>query len=1042
MSAEPVWQRALDRYADTVYRLALLRDARSKHALAATVRAFTGVDWAHVEVDERLEGRIVAQLPPVPRSLRPASLPALPAAFRALEPDLRLALGLRLVRGYDSASIAAVLGRPVEDIGRALVAALATLAGDDAPLPAACVQSRRLRLDEPAADKLHLRGCERCRVAVVAVAETEKQLASAMIDATRAVTLPWNSVEQIALRLRGAKREPDVAWRRPAFLTGAVVVLVALLVGVIVSPRRADPASNAATVVPRELVQRALEQLRAPPTGDGVLHRRYVLDLWQSEPARTAEVWLDPSRPGRHLLQIARGTSVTEWQSGDGQRSLRYWTDDASVCAGPFPPASLGLDTIHSWQLDAAEQTQAEAERWQHGPLAAGQRFLEQGLKASTLRSLGVTRAGDVSIATLSAEGTGIEGTLLLKIDAHTAALLEVRQLVADNGSTRAHTPWRLELDERVSSGDAAQRGLFSEPHIAGKPAELRHAGPMLDRACPPLREDFAGSLIEAVGREWPEVPGFPIPPAGTRRVMLIRSQGGERRVGEPDAPDTPALVYDSGARRLVLAPSYDVGRSSAGEVATGSWRVVAQPLLPGMWQGRASLVAESRPGLQIAFVAEGWSREEVRALIRGVRPLQLADVQAQRTLLYDPNPPPQEVIDLVTSAAQQLRPAPGRVQHSVVTSEQRGDPRRVELRDPYHAPPPAGETETWLQVGQDGTVSRFKSESRTSAGEPAAVRWLTDDFVATYEPRTNTLGRVPRHLLLTPAFLPFDDPLAGVFRRRQYHVERDGGRVILRATLPISQTELRWALDEQRRDPVRGAFPSPWLLDLNPRTVTFSTTFDAQSRRWLATEAQVSDGERVTVVQSTKARMVETLQTVPDSTWSVVPPADALVVDANERQYAMFNPQWVTKLEQALAAAPVPLWGWTTPGAVFRGATIPADDRGLALPYGRVESAIAGGYAVQLEYRLPEGVEARLLEGSPTAMRRLLRSRPSEWMSSRQQSATVAGATRVVWLLDGPVAQRGAIFEIDGTMIVAAVGGEISDDAVLALIGRLEPLK
>ena len=99
MTMEPVWERALRRYADTVYRLALVRDPRPTHAAQATAAACTSPDWGTVPLDERLEGRLLAALPPLRRQSRRPSLPPVPAAFWRLPPATRLALGLRMTRG-------------------------------------------------------------------------------------------------------------------------------------------------------------------------------------------------------------------------------------------------------------------------------------------------------------------------------------------------------------------------------------------------------------------------------------------------------------------------------------------------------------------------------------------------------------------------------------------------------------------------------------------------------------------------------------------------------------------------------------------------------------------------------------------------------------------------------------------------------------------------------------------------------------------------------------------------------------------------------
>ncbi|HZB95187.1 MAG TPA: hypothetical protein VE268_04430, partial [Herpetosiphonaceae bacterium] len=62
MADQPAWQRALTRYGDTVYRLALLRDPRPAIAAQAAAAAFIALDWQTITPDERLESRLLQAL--------------------------------------------------------------------------------------------------------------------------------------------------------------------------------------------------------------------------------------------------------------------------------------------------------------------------------------------------------------------------------------------------------------------------------------------------------------------------------------------------------------------------------------------------------------------------------------------------------------------------------------------------------------------------------------------------------------------------------------------------------------------------------------------------------------------------------------------------------------------------------------------------------------------------------------------------------------------------------------------------------------------
>lgn len=127
------FERALHRYVDRIYRLALVRELHPRRAAQATIKAYMSLDWSSLASDDRLEERLIAALPPVKRHvmlprLHRTSPGNLPAAFWKLAADVRLALALRWTRGYDAAAIAEMLGRSPDEMHRVLETALNELA--------------------------------------------------------------------------------------------------------------------------------------------------------------------------------------------------------------------------------------------------------------------------------------------------------------------------------------------------------------------------------------------------------------------------------------------------------------------------------------------------------------------------------------------------------------------------------------------------------------------------------------------------------------------------------------------------------------------------------------------------------------------------------------------------------------------------------------------------------------------------------------------------------------------------------------------------
>ncbi len=101
-----MFERALHRYADRIYGLALIREPQPRYAARATVKAFTSLEWHALDADEHIEERLIAALPPVKSRRLGAQLRRgyrghrSCDAFGSFGSDVRLALALRWSRGY------------------------------------------------------------------------------------------------------------------------------------------------------------------------------------------------------------------------------------------------------------------------------------------------------------------------------------------------------------------------------------------------------------------------------------------------------------------------------------------------------------------------------------------------------------------------------------------------------------------------------------------------------------------------------------------------------------------------------------------------------------------------------------------------------------------------------------------------------------------------------------------------------------------------------------------------------------------------------
>ena len=653
MPSEPIWERALSRYADMLYRLALLREPSPRRAATAVERAFTTLDWNGLELDGTLEGRLVAQLPPPRRLFRP-TLPPLPATFWRLPAAARLGLGLRLVRGYSTSAIATALNRPTDDVRILLLRAICSLAVEDCDaLPEACHATHSARLDEPAAHRQHVLGCSRCQDLAPRLERAEQALAEAMARSTAGAALPSSTLHAIRARLgRGADGPARRFWRRPALLQVVLVVAVLLSVAVMVAPRGRAVSTGQASSSARAMVEQALARYGMPPEGDKILHRRYRFDLGEKDGVLLGEMWVDLAQPARHRMQLMEGEDVREVQVGDGERRLRYFSSFPPHCERDWAEVPLPRG-LHDWTVDAAQQNRMRHARWQYewtidaaaqagmrdarwqfGAWAAGRHFLQQAGAADEVRSLGSATNDQGSVLTLAAEGQAISGTLLLKLDTETGELREVREMSDEGGLTRSHTSWQLLDEEQMAPEEAKRRGIFFDVQDRVTKRQL----PILDPAClrfgveqalgiepvvsPARALDLALNRVGAVA--------FGTVPAGTSRAFMVEGPRGGWTV-----------VYYGDRWRVALTSAYaDSFRRDPQAIPAGDWNVVVEQTSPGRLEGQAFQRAGGQRPQDVFFVAEGVRRDELLRLLGTVAEFRPEDLRSQQQIFFDPDHP------------------------------------------------------------------------------------------------------------------------------------------------------------------------------------------------------------------------------------------------------------------------------------------------------------------------------------------------------------------------------------------------------------------
>lgn len=1050
MSTEPTWGRALSRYGDRIYRLALVRDPDPERAVAATTAAFRAIDWSTTTLDEQLETRLFAAMPPAKRDLRwslrrhrPSSLlPGLPAAFWALPAPTRLGLALRLTRGYSTEAIATALAQPLDEVRSRLLVAIGLLAGDPpAELAEACRRCRLARLDDPAAERRHVIECAACQGSIPRWEQSEEKLALALAQATGALRLPRASVEALAdeLSLGPPAAHAGRRWRRPELLQATLVLVVVFAIMALILPQRNATQGARAPTTARGLLEASLGRYGAPPEGEGVVHRRYRFALDTPQGDYLAETWTDAAQPARHRMQLSTGKQLMEWQTGDGERKLRYAARTNQFCGAQYDSEMLALGKVNSWDSDSAQQAAQRAARWSFGPWALGRRYLEQALAADTVRSLGVVADDEGTVITLAADGRAISGTLLLTLDGATGDLREVRAVADDNGQTRARTAWQLLDEQRIALPEARKAAIFTGSPWTSEFRELKREQPILDPACPLLRDENLLDPATSVAMAYPPLYGLATLPAGTSHMFVA----GYRQSGSLNPYMSPfaSLVYVGPGKRLVIQAGALPAFKLPEEGMAGEWVVRIRNTSAGGWEGEAgSLVDAGRQDWRaFAFSAEGWARDELETALARVRVLSLADALAEE-LPFGPGSVPPAVGKLVLATGL-LDSRADRAFHAVVEYQMRADPDRAPLSDPYHARSLSGTTDILTAYGPNGEREKFRWDFRPSDAAQNYVQWGDGDGQQIYFPDLGVFENFPN--MFNDPLRRVDYALRNVFRYRIYERSEEGGEhVTLSTTLPLTETHYAEDFLSQVQQQRSTNQNTPWMADLKPETITFRLRFDRASGQLRTTETWANVDQRAVLLERLTLHSFEEVEYGVGNDWDFQAPPGTPAIDVNFSGAAAPTTRTITNRADLLAAAPTGLWGWNDDAIRFVEAEAPYRNFAPTYYYQTLHDAVRTGAAAEITWDHPTLLHFTTIQGQMAYMRLVLQQTPAEWTESRAIRLTIAGKSREAWVMRGDNGQRWVIMELGETLIVAQYQGQEPEHELLAALQDLEPLR
>lgn len=768
LSTSDDFERALWRSGDDLYHLALLLSPDEQRAGRALVSAIHQVALAGAVPDEpTLIGALVASLP-AERGLE--LLPILAAKIRrpswtrttsdhrdqapllraiaALPRRARLALGLSLLRPFDPAQAAAMLGGDElavrEQIRDALVALAPYALPDTSPelfevdgAPEACRPTRAAlalgatALQESGSARAHLALCAECRATEQAWGKLTTAVEAGLRGAMRPLHVPpaLNAQLHAAAQPNQAQAQGmlDQPWKRIALVALPVLAAIAFLVLPRGAPAPAPSTGGSGEAAPpaadlQQLVRRAQAQLYRPQpnpagaAGGTTWHTQYSLQ-WNFPDGSSAEltgnIWIDPPG-GRHRVQIAHrsGGGPYEFELADGRGSAWY-AATPNYAPAIYPFGSNG--TINRAQLNATPEQQAAMldARLRAGAWRTAPAYLDQAARAE-LRTWGRQRDADGRFLTLisfrgisplgfpsgAPEAAGAETTILLAIDAD-GRLREVRELAGATGAEQtARTTWRLDSEEWVDVAEEAN-AVFDLQHAWNGIGNFIPLGAPASLALPLIEAQRAVSLgtLTQYFQDVTFLPAAPPPGADSAIALNLASDG---QLGRADG--RMPLIYVGKGRSLALRTialdqlSEPIGGGES--VTIDGKRGSLKPALGQVYN--ASLLPDFSPNqapVAVLISASGYTRDEMLGVLRSLAPPTLEVYRAQAGLFYDTHPKDAAFEALLGALAPAPATPSGSARHFVERAYKRQmlgatDP----LSDPYHRRPYGGWPDHWTQ--------------------------------------------------------------------------------------------------------------------------------------------------------------------------------------------------------------------------------------------------------------------------------------------------------------------------------------------------------
>ncbi len=642
------------------FALALTPDERTAQRLlqlwVRTLREQPPAVWRDDELITRLYRLALSKYADQPRERRPAP-PTAPilGPLRTLPLDQRMAVLAYSLLSADYARLAAMLNTSPDNAlvtFQQAITALAPALGHHLTQQIqrdACVTVRQALINPTQHLQLfetvrrHLSTCTHCRLFDREWQAVTHELTATLRRIRDNQPLPTRLLNRL-LESASAPRQRFAQWSLlipPLVLI--ILILTLILPGLLRNPLTvvttgaAEPGITAGELVNRALVHGGIPEPEGPP----IWYARYQT-IWYFN-NRTiaplfAEIWHDRDNPARHRLQLRHieGGAPYEFQLGDGTRRFYYALDGsyAPTLYGDLPIRAAPNEPELVVSLMSAEQQQAAFfARRQTGPWRIVPSYLQQAAEAPDLRLLGQQRIGNRLAYIVSFRGfspldlpaeTAEPVMVLMTIAGKDGHVLSITELVGPPGGTQtSRVVWRLVEFNWLVTGEQIRDAFTFERAWNGRAeAEGSAPQPLIDPSWPLLRR---ANVIEPAQLARVSEP-FVLPatiPVGIEQAVLLQLRGSTMN----------GVLYTGRNKRLILTfdriPDID---STVPTEVIDRWRVRIEPVRGQRY--RVAIEPDSAPGnagTRIALDTQGFTIDELRAVIASLQPVYQIDLTTQQ---------------------------------------------------------------------------------------------------------------------------------------------------------------------------------------------------------------------------------------------------------------------------------------------------------------------------------------------------------------------------------------------------------------------------